>query len=545
MLKFFHGYHPDVWDALIKSGMMTEYDGVRIPQDITIKEYKQFNNVAKRGGHLYNFMQEHKLPFYIDRLQGGTFIDHYPYDTQLLQEYIDLVGDENYLGLQMHEWCSNYFSDLAKIGDLPEEEWTAENIAKIVNEKYKMPYLFLESMDEYEMAEYGKPKSSYDIYNTLEKLYAKRASQHYRLLPVDSPALAYGLEIEYGAKRFMAEIGAQTPHTRLQVSYGRAMAKAHGCSFGTYYETWGGSPFSTCNYQKYGKNEWDTENPEDFPFQAAGANGGSSRSLQQRLYVYSLMNNVEFMSEEWSVANIFYDWDDFELSPYGKINVWFADFRKKYSDVGNKITPIAAVINSSHKILDRLASTNGFGEMAVGGEAEKKMVQIKTDLKSIFANTTEMTGNERWKALDNSNIPDAVDLLNFTTNGALNNYKYLVDITATNELRDSAWSGKICDISDVETILRRELPCYVDGGLMWLVNERIGGGYYLTVFNNSGVSRTVADGESIDPGAEKTVTLTFKGERNPVVCDGNGKLSKQDGTFRLTIKGGSWCILKF
>ena len=40
MLKFFHGYHPDVWDALVKSGMMTEYDGVRIPQDITIREYK-------------------------------------------------------------------------------------------------------------------------------------------------------------------------------------------------------------------------------------------------------------------------------------------------------------------------------------------------------------------------------------------------------------------------------------------------------------------------------------------------------------------------
>lgn len=545
MLKFFHGYHPDVWDALVKSGMMTEYDGVRIPQDITIKEYKQFNNVAKKGGHLHSFMLEHKCPFYIDRLQGGTFIDHYPYDMNLLRYYIDLVGDENYYGKQMHEWCSNYVSDLGKIGDLPDNEWTAENIAKIVNEKYKMPYLFLEAMDEYEFEYFGRPKNCYDIYNVLEKLFAKRVSQHYRILPVDSGAIAFSLEIDHGAKRFMAEIGAQTPHTRLQVAYGRAMAKAHGCSFGTYYETWGGSPFTTCNYQKYGKNEWDTETEEDFPFQSAGANGGSSRSLQERLYVYSYMNNVDFMGEEWSVANIFNDWDEFELSPYGKINVWFADFRKKYTDVGQKITPIAAVLNSSHRILDRLRSTNGFGERPVGGEKEAKMVKIKTDLKAIFANATEMTGNEVWKALDNSDIPDAIDLLNFTTNGALSGYKYLVDVTATDELKTSQWSGKIIGISDIETVLRKELPCYVDGGLLWQVNERTSGGYYLTVFNNSGVSRSVADGETLDPNAEKTVTLTFKGERTPVICDGKGKLSLVDGIYKLTVPAGGWSIVKF
>ena len=545
MLKFFHGYHPVVWDALLKSGMMTEYDGVRVPHDITIREENKFNNVAKKGGHLHRFMVENKRPFYIDRLQGGTFIDHYNYDTQLLKEYIDLVGDENYYGMQMHEWVSNYASDLGKIGELSDEDWKAENISKRVFEKYKYPYLFLETMDEYEMEEWGCPKNAFERYDVLEKLYAKRVSQHHRILPVDSHGLAFGLEIDHGAKRFMAEIGAQTLHTRLQVAYGRGMAKSRGCEFGTYYETWGGAPFSTCNYQKDGKNEWDTEKPEDFPYISAGANGGSSRSLQERLYVYSFMNNVDFMSEEWSVANIFNDWDEFELSPYGKINVWFAGFRNKYSDVGNKITPIAAVLHSSQKIVDRLASTNGFCEVAVGGEKEAKMVQIKTTLKQIFANETPMKGNEKWKALDNSNIPDAIDLFSFTSNGALDNYKYLVDITTTSELKSSAWGKKICDVSDIETILRKELPCYVDGGLLWMVNERIGGGYYLTVFNNSGVNRTVADGESIEKDSEITVTLSFKNEKNPVLCDGKGKLSLEDGTYKLTVEGGSWCILKF
>ena len=38
------------------------------------------------------------------------------------------------------------------------------------------------------------------------------------------------------------------------------------------------------------------------------------------------------------------------------------------------------------------------------------------------------------------------------------------------------------------------MPCTVDG-LHWFVNKRVGGGYYLTVFNNIGIERTVEKGE--------------------------------------------------
>ena len=78
-----------------------------------------------------------------------------------------------------------------------------------------------------------------------------------------------------------------------------------------------------------------------------------------------------------------------------------------------------------------------------------------------------------------------------------------------------------------------------------MVNERIGGGYYLTVFNNSGVNRTVADGESIEPDSDITVTLSFKGESAPMLCDGDAKLCLEDGIYRLNVPGGGWCIIKF
>ena len=55
---------------------------------------------------------------------------------------------------------------------------------------------------------------------------------------------------------------------------------------------------------------------------------------------------------------------------------------------------------------------------------------------------------------------------------------------------------------------------------------------------------TVADGESIEPGSDITVTLSFKGESTPVICDGNAKHCLEDGIYRLTVPGGGWCVLK-
>ena len=543
MLKFFHAYHPEVWDAQLKKGLVNDEDGVRFCQSITIKDYLKFNNLAKRGGDFHKMLSDEKRAFYIDRLQGGTYFEGYDYDFDLLSHYVDMLGEENFYGFQFHEWGSNYKGDIGKLACLGENaSWTEKSIVDEINRIYKMPYLFIESMTPAEMAGYGNPKTADDFLGILLSHYAKRTRQYKNLLPVDSYFLAYALEIAGGARRFAPEIGAQTPYARMQICYARGMAHAHGKSFGTYYEPWGGSPFSTCSYQKDGRNEWGIGDSEDFPFVAEGETGGSSRSLQERIYIYSYMNNAEFMAEEWGLCNNFYDWNDFELSPYGLVNKRFADFRKKYTDVGEKLVPVAVVLNEKHIVVDDIDKRDTFCGFELFGSRKESMKRIKDGIFDLFCSQTEMLGNENRPALRNSLVPDAVDMLNFTSNGALDKYNYLVDLTESDCLKKY---NNVIPVSDVADVLRKELPCYVDGGLLWMVNERTTGGYYLTVFNNSGVSRTVADGETIDPSADKTVTLTFKSERNPVVCEGEGTLSKEDGVLRLTVKGGGWCLVKF
>lgn len=543
MFRHFHAYHPEVWDAQVKNGLVNEGDGIRFCQSIAIKDYLKFNNLACRDGELYRLITEHKLPFYIDRLQGGTYFEGYNYDFGLLDSYLAQIGEENFYGFQFHEWASNYRYDLEKLRELDEGNWNEKAITDEINRKYKMPYLFLESMSAKEMAHFGNPKTAEEYYAIITSLFEKRMLQSRGLLhPVDSYSLAYGLEIEGGAKIICAEIGAQTPFTRLQVCYARGMAKAHKIRFGTYYEPWGGIPFSTCSYHREGKNEWGIGESVDFPFEAKGENGGSSRSLQERMYIYSYMNNADFLAEEWGLCNNFYDWNDFELSPYGKVNKAFADFRKKFSDVGEKLCPVAVILNEKHKVIDNINNAESFCGYELFGQQKQSMKTVKNGLGSIFCQSTQMLGNERNASLFNSHIPDAIDLLNYG-NVELSKYKYLIDLTCSSQLSDD-YSNLIA-ASDIETVLKKELPCYVEGGLLWMVNQRTTGGYYLTVFNNSGVSKTVENGETIDKAADRTVTLTIKGEKVPTVCHGTGKLSCIDDSYRLTVVAGGYCILKF
>ena len=94
-------------------------------------------------------------------------------------------------------------------------------------------------MNAWEMEENGKSADVFEFIKHSEKLLESRFSYvKGDLLICDSGHQALQLEIDHGVKRFMPEIGAQTPDTRVQVAYSIGMAKACGCHFGTYYETW-------------------------------------------------------------------------------------------------------------------------------------------------------------------------------------------------------------------------------------------------------------------------------------------------------------------
>ena len=126
---FFHTYHTRTWEASVRCGLVAERDGVRLCQSIPNPAELRFNSLATVGGALYEIIKSGGRPFYIDRLQGGTYIDDYVYDQDLLDAYRSMLGDR-FLGFQMHEWLSNYRSDLAKAKEMPEGEWTEEQVVR-------------------------------------------------------------------------------------------------------------------------------------------------------------------------------------------------------------------------------------------------------------------------------------------------------------------------------------------------------------------------------------------------------------------------------
>ena len=536
MFKFLHGYLPGLWEAQMKAGLIGENDGVRFCQSIMIDDEMKFNQLAKKDGDLYKILSERKCVFYIDRLQGGSYIDEYPYDKELLKEYKGMLG-ENFWGFQMHEWMSNYRHDaLVKLGDLPESEWTKENIEKTIFEKFPFPCLMLESMTAQEMADFGKPKTAEEFYQNITQIYKKRLGIG-ELIPCDSWYLAYGFEISCGAKRLMPEVGAQTPDTRIQVCYARGMTRKKGCSFGIYYEPWGGLPFSACCYQKNGKNEWGIGQSEDFPFETQGPNGGSSRSLQKRIFLYGYLCGAEFMSEEWGLCNAFYDWKNFELSPYGQTKKEFLEFTRKYTDIGDRIAPMAVVLPKDFMVLDNLYDDNIYCGYSI---ENKTLAKIKQGLREIFAKSLPMLGSET-DSLKNSEIPDAIDIFN-EDEEILSQYKYLINLTGDDTFNQR--HSNVCEIKDINSVLFENLPCFVKGNAHWIVNECKEGGYYLTIFNHSGIVRSVADGEVELPEAITTVSLTIKNGNTPIVCEGDGRIEKKNDLYEITIPAGGWIFIK-
>ena len=538
MFVFFHGYSPDTWDKMLATGLVGDNDGIRFQQSLDLPEELKFNRLARKGGELYNIIKERNCPFYIDRLQGGCYIDEYVYDQDLLDEYRTLLGDKFY-GFQMHEWLSNYRGDAnKKLAELSADEWNEENIKRVIFEKFPFKNLFLECMTLEEMAAAGKPLTAEQFYDNMTSIYKKRQKIG-ELVPCDSSYLAYQFELQCGTKRIMPEVGAQTPDSRLQICYARGMTRREGKSFGVYYEPWGGEPFSACAYNG-SKNEWAMENG-DFPFETYGPNGGSSRSLQKRIFLYSYLSGAEFISEEWGLYNTFLEGTKLEeLSPYGEVKRDFLNFVRKYNDIGDKLTPIAAVLPEELTVLDKITETDSIFGYEIKNE---RFTSIKNGVRDVFASSVPMLGSEReQKALKNSDMPDAIDLLN-RDDGMLKKYDYLIDLTFGSDLKDKF--SNICEANDIPEILRKVLPCYVDGGLHWMVNECKGGGYYLTVFNHSGVERSVEKGEYTLPEAEKTVTVSFKNEATPSLLEGKGKLSKEDGIYRLTIPAGEFAFIKF
>ena len=539
MFTYYHCYHPETWEAQCRLGIVGENSGIRFSQSIFIDEELKFNQLAQKDGDLYKILKEGKYPFYIDRLQGGVFLEEYPYDQTL----VDDLCRENFLGFQMHEWLSNYSQDIRRVEQAKPESWTAEAITEAIFREHPYPCLFLESMNAKEMEAYGAPQTYEEFIANGRKLLESRiAYTKGRLLTCNAGYMATKMELERGVKHFMPEIGAQINNTRVQMAYSRGMSKAYGVTFGTYYEPWANDPFSACCYQKDNRNEWGLKNDGSFPFETKGENGGSSRSLQNRLHIYSYVVGASFMAEEWGMCNTFYDWKTFEISPYGKIKMDFLEFTQKYPNIGKMLAPIAVVLPQELDTLDEYMAVNGTHlSRPVQDEAlRKKIIHMNEEMRKIFCSSYDMLGKEH--VVRNYIVPDAIDIVH-EDRIPENEYTYLVDLTGNEAFAQR--HDNCIGAEEVKDKIYELLPCRVEGELHYVINCA-DDCYYLTVFNHAGVLRSVEEGERYLPEADRTVEVIFKNADNTLTkLEGNGTMTVQNGKTLVYVPAGGWFFGKF
>jgi len=259
--------------------------------------------------------------------------------------------------------------------------------------------------------------------------------------------------------------------------------------------------------------------------------------LQSRIFLYAYLSGAEMMSEEWGGYNTFIDCKDYKLSEYGIVKKNFLEFVKKYPDIGEKVAPIAAVISNNY-ICYTLDDPEGklFGYPVEGKLAEELQI-VRDGVEKIFKKSEEQIAYED-RIIINSTIPDAVDMLNVHDGKSLCNYRYLVDLT--NEKEFAEGRDNLISPDEVEEKLHELLPCKVEGGFHYLLNKRGEKGYYLSVFNHSGITRSQAEGEKILEEATKTAVITLKDGRSLKALEGNKNIEFKEGKYFVTLKGGEW-----
>ena len=563
MLRFLHGYIPEMWPGLVRRGLIDDTSGIKFHQVIDTPEPLRFNSLAKEGGELYEIIRECNRPFYLDRLQGGWWFYEYDFDMRLLNAYREQLG-EWMLGLQMHEWASNMHNDWQRItsGLKPGDSLTdPDAIRRAVTQDCHNPGVRrpnLESASPEEYAAMTPPATCEEALAQYDDLFAKRQKKYAGLLlPADSYYMAVRQEIAMDARALMPEIGGQIALVRWQLALARGMARAYGIPWGTYYEPWGGDPFGCAYYKHDFVNEWGVKSPVSgsWPVVQFTPTSGSSRLLQRRIYLYSLLSGAQFMSEEWGSSNTFYDWNDFELTPYGTVKRDFLRFAAAHPDLGNAYTPVALVLPREFEIFDLFFLSGSDRYLDYPIEEERRRAQfthIRAALNRLMGGIPAGASREE-SVLTTSPLGDVFDIVyEDVPEAALEKYDFIVDLTLDHRLPalHSALAGRMLDgrdpdktCSDLERLLAALLPCRVKGNLTWLLNRLADGQWALGLFNNSGVIRTRAEGDRILPEADMIAEIETNGTLSPI-APGNTSLTHADGKWFCRVPAGDVVVLR-
>lgn len=547
MFRFIHTYTPESFPGLAKAGLWRAGDGLKLMHKPASRPPHDFNTVAAVGSPLERLLSELRCPFYIDRLQGGVGLPvNYVYDPALLSHYDRLLG-ENFLGLQMHEWASNYRNDCKRITQFFSERGVApgtEEALRLWNAVEKGEEdLFLEAYSPTEWKFRRLPENRAAFLQDCRELYARRVRETGgRLIPADSYFMAARTEIENGARLLLPEVGWQIPNLRLQLAYTRGMANAAAIPWGIYYECWRVTegfgltiPFSL----RKGQDEW----LEDILHTGNGAkrppeereHGGSALSLMARAWRYAYFSGASLIGEEYGVCNTFRDLASFDLSPYGETKRAFLRFTEAFPDLGTPYKSIAAVLPDELPMLDETLSPAYLEFQEPFAPAEP----LRAAGEALFGSAGRF-GNH-GHVLKNGGLPDAVDILHANMEAALSRYPYLIDLTGDPGFRQK--HNNCVSVEEADALLSRLLPCRFGGGLHAAYN-RTPAGWLVLVMNHEGILKEGLSPEKRLPEAAVTAPVQGDGDIRLSKLAGEGAAEHSENGWFVILPPGGWMLLQ-
>ena len=573
-MKFFHVYNEKYFEGLVKNGLINKDTGFKIQHVFAMPEELKFNALAAKGGRLHSLIKENRYPFYVDRIAGGCTYHWYEFDRELIREYGELLGDW-FLGFQLHESASNRRQNWDRIrktmgsdGPYDPEELKAKmrsSYAVTPAGEY-LPALSQGSPEEHAPLRYAETPEAF-IEEVRQMFQNRQRDTEGFILPCDSYYLFTRMQDQLGMRTFMPEVGWQIPHMRIAVALSRGIAQARGKLWGTYYETWIGTVeegYSMPCYNNEPGNEWyltQETHPDDFTTQ--GANGGSSRLLQKRIYYYSFMSGADYLAEEWGLNCSYSNMKTFELSEYGLAKKEFIDFTQQMPNVKAKI-PFAIVLPRDYECVEIVephrpdlyeAHRECYMDCPLDPERIARFGHVEDVLKRIYFRSGKLYGNE-GHTLTNSRFGDLFDILyEDMETDVYQKYTCLVDASP-----DGAFAARmggsfqVLESRDLDAMaaalhrMEEELPCRVDG-LHWLLSEDAEGGRYVSVFNNEGNTRSVKNGDTLDRAADAAVRVTLRepGDLRPVKeSSGEVTWKRLDEThWEVQVPAAGFVILKY
>ena len=539
-----------------------------------------FNHFAAKGSKLHSLIKENHIPFFIDRIAGGTTYFRYNFNKELIAEYRNLLGDD-FLGFQLHESGSTRrLSEWVNVRQAMGSDGPYD--AEELKQKFRHPFLptaadgtplyrlGLESPEYFATMKYAHTIP--EFLDEMRDLYRRRLEDSANnILTSDSYYLLTRMQDQLGVHSFMPEVGAQICLMRQAVALARGMARAAGKMWGTYYECWRADLDEAgnilCSMPCYNLDPINERymsqevHPDDFT--SHGKNGGSSRLLQERIYYHTLMSGADYLAEEWGLNCSYTDMQTFDLSEYGLLKKDFIDRALDLQNV-QPVVPFAIVLPKEYEcvFVPNPFEVHEFGvhndkymDVALTPEEKDFFGHIEDVLKLFFARNGKTYGNESH-VLTNSRFGDVADIIyEDAAPETFARYKYLIDASPDGRFAKANPSYKVVETGDfdkltrdVDTLIAQTMPIYADG-LHWLVSTDDKGRRFLTVFNNEGNQRTTADGDVVNHNFDQNVTITlnvpgqlqiFKDAREDIHLEKTG-----ENTYCATVSAADFVIFEF